>query len=67
MRDPLTYTCPRTWAEVISRHQCAGDEAVAVWRFRRPLAHRLADLFCAACVGGVLLCAALAYFDVLIK
>jgi len=38
--DMLTYTYPRTWAEVVSRHPCTGTESVAITVHRRPLLER---------------------------
>ena len=66
-RDPLTYTYPRTWAEVISRHPCTGSEAVAVEVHRRPLIERFVSVATTACTVGLILACALAYFDVLVK
>lgn len=67
MRDPLTYTYPRTWAEVISRHPCTGSEAVAVEVHRRPLIERFVGVATTACTVALVLACALAYFDVLTK
>lgn len=66
-RDPLTYTYPRTWAEVISRHPCTGSEAVAVDVHRRPLLERVVGVATTACTVALILACALAYFDVLVK
>ena len=66
-RDPLTYTYPRTWAEVISRHPCTGSEAVAVEVHRRPLIERFVSVATTVCTVALILACALAYFDVLVK
>jgi hypothetical protein len=63
--DPLTYTYPRTWAEVISRHPCTGDESVAIERYAAPMAERVADYALAGVLACALLVGALAYFGVL--
>jgi hypothetical protein len=65
MFDPHTYRYARTWAEVISRHPCTGDEAVAIHRYTRPLTERLADYALAGVLACALLGAALSYFGVL--
>lgn len=67
MRDPLTYTYPRTWAEVISRHPCTGSEAVAVEVHRRPLVERVVGAVTTGITVALVLACALAYFDVLTK
>lgn len=65
--DLLTYTYPRTWAEVISRHPCTGSEAVAVEVHRRSLIERVVGVATTACTVALILACALAYFDVLVK
>ena len=65
--DLLTYTYPRTWAEVVSRHPCTGTESVAVTVHRRPLVERVVGAATTAITVGLLLACALAYFDVLTK
>jgi hypothetical protein len=67
MKDPLTYTYPRTWAEVISRHQCTGYEAVAIERHKRPLTERVVNVVFAVSIGLLLVGFGAAYFDVLVK
>lgn len=59
-RCELTYRFPRTWAEAAARFPCAGDEAVAVRRYRTPLHKRM--IWALADYGAVVLVAlALAY------
>ena len=65
--DLLTYTYPRTWAEVVSRHPCTGTESVAITVHRRPLVERAVGVVTTSITVGLLLACALAYFDVLIK
>ncbi len=65
--DPLTYTYPRTWAEVVSRHPCTGTESVAITVHRRPLVERAVGFVTTSITVGLLLACALAYFDVLTK
>jgi len=63
----LTYTYPRTWAEVVSRHPCTGPESVAITVHRRPLVERAVGVVTTSITVGLLLACALAYFDVLTK
>ena len=65
--DMLTYTYPRTWAEVVSRHPCTGPESVAITVHRRPLVERAVGVVTTSITVGLLLACALAYFDVLTK
>ena len=65
--DPLTYTYPRTWAEVVSRHPCTGTESVAITVHRRPLVERAVGVVTTCITAGLLLACTLAYFDVLTK
>ena len=65
--DPLTYTYPRTWAEVVSRHPCTGTESVAITVHRRPLVERAVGAVTTSITVGLVLMCALAYFDVLTK
>ena len=65
--DMLTYTYPRTWAEVVSRHPCTGTESVAITVHRRPLVERAVGGVTTSITVGLLLACALAYFDVLTK
>ena len=65
--DMLTYTYPRTWAEVVSRHPCTGTESVAITVHRRPLVERAVGVVTTSITVGLLLACALAYFDVLTK
>ena len=65
--DPLTYTYPRTWAEVVSRHPCTGTESVAITAHRRPLVERVVGVITTGITVGLVLMCALAYFDVLTK
>ena len=65
--DLLTYTYPRTWAEVVSRHPCTGTESVAIEVHRRPLVERAVGVMTTSITAGLLLACALAYFDVLTK
>lgn len=65
--DPLTYTYPRTWAEVVSRHPCTGTESVAITVHRRPLVERAVGVVTTSITIGLLLMCALAYFDVLAR
>lgn len=65
--DPLTYTYPRTWAEVVSRHPCTGSESVAVSVHRRSLAERITSAVTTGLTVALILMCALAYFDVLTK
>lgn len=66
IHDPLTYRAARTWAEVISRHPCAGDEAIAGWRYRRPLRDQIARGVAAGVSLSFALVCLLDYFDVLV-
>ena len=65
--DLLTYTYPRTWAEVVSRHPCTGTESVAIEVHRRPLVERVVGVITTGITVGLLLMCALAYFDVLVR
>ncbi len=65
--DPLTYTYPRTWAEVVSRHPCTGTESVAITVHRRPLLERAVGVVTTSITIGLLLMCALAYFDALTR
>lgn len=65
--DLLTYTYPRTWAEVVSRHPCTGTESVAITVHRRPLVERVVGVITTGITVGLVLMCALAYFDVLTK
>lgn len=65
--DLLTYTYPRTWAEVVSRHPCTGPESVAITVHRRPLLERAVGFVTTSITVGLVLACALAYFDVLTK
>ena len=65
--DMLTYTYPRTWAEVVSRHPCTGTESVAITVHRRPLVERAVGVVTTSITIGLLLMCALAYFDVLTR
>lgn len=65
--DMLTYTYPRTWAEVVSRHPCTGTESVAIEVHRRPLVERVVGAATTGLTVALLLVCALAYFDVLTK
>ena len=65
--DLLTYTYPRTWAEVVSRHPCTGTESVAITVHRRPLVERAVGVVTTSITVGLVLMFALAYFDVLTK
>lgn len=65
--DLLTYTYPRTWAEVVSRHPCTGTESVAIEVHRRPMAERVVGVITTGITVALLLVCALAYFDVLTK
>ena len=65
--DLLTYTYPRTWAEVVSRHPCTGTESVAITVHRRPLLERAVGVVTTSITIGLLLMCALAYFDVLTR
>ena len=65
--DMLTYTYPRTWAEVVSRLPCTGTESVAITVHRRPLVERVVSAGTTCITVGLLLACALAYFDVLTK
>ena len=65
--DMLTYTYPRTWAEVVSRHPCTGPESVAITVHRRPLVERAVGVVTTSITVGLVLACALAYFDVLTK
>ena len=65
--DLLTYTYPRTWAEVVSRHPCTGTESVAITVHRRSLVERVVGFVTTSIAVGLLLACALAYFDVLTK
>ena len=65
--DLLTYTYPRTWAEVVSRHPCTGTESVAIEVHRRPLVERVVGVVTTGITVGLLLACALAYFDVLVR
>lgn len=64
--DPLTYTTPRTIGEVIARHPCTGREAIAGWRYRRPLRDQIVRGVTAGLTLSLLLACALDYFDVLV-
>ena len=66
-RDPLTYTYPRTWAEVVSRHPCTGTESVAIEVHRRPLVERVVGVITTGITVALVLACALAYFDVLTR
>lgn len=65
--DMLTYTYPRTWAEVVSRHPCTGAESVAIEVHRRPLVERAVGVVTTSITVALLLACALAYFDVLTR
>ena len=65
--DMLTYTYPRTWAEVVSRHPCTGTESVAITVHRRPLVERAVGVVTTSITIGLVRMCALAYFDVLTK
>ena len=65
--DLLTYTYPRTWAEVVSRHPCTGTESVAITVHRRPLVERAVGVVTTGLSAALVLACALAYFDVLTK
>ncbi len=65
--DMLTYTYPRTWADVVSRHPCTGPESVAITVHRRPLVERAVGVVPTSITVGLVLACALAYFDVLTK
>ena len=65
--DLLTYTYPRTWAEVVSRHPCTGTKSVAITVHRRPLIERVAGIVTTSLTVALLLACALAYFDVLVR
>ena len=65
--DLLTYTYPRTWAEVVSRHPCTGTKSVAITVHRRPLVERAVGVVTTSITIGLVLACALAYFDVLTK
>lgn len=65
--DMLTYTYPRTWAEVVSRHPCTGTESVAIEVHRRPLVERVVGVVTTSITVGLVLVCALAYFDVLVR
>ena len=65
--DLLTYTYPRTWAEVVSRHPCTGTESVAIEVHRRPLVERVVGVITTGITVALLLACALAYFDVLTR
>ena len=65
--DLLTYTYPRTWAEVVSRHPCTGPESVAITVHRRPLIERAVGFVTTGITVGLVLACALAYFDVLVR
>ena len=65
--DLLTYTYPRTWAEVVSRHPCTGSESVAITVHRRPLVERVVGVITTGITVALLLACALAYFDVLVR
>lgn len=65
--DLLTYTYPRTWAEVVSRHPCTGTESVAIEVHRRPLTERIVGAATTVLTVALLLACALAYFDVLVR
>ena len=65
--DLLTYTYPRTWAEVVSRHPCTGTESAAITVHRRPLVERAVGVVTTSITVGLVLMCALAYFDVLTK
>ena len=65
--DLLTYTYPRTWAEVVSRHPCTGPESVAITVHRRPLIERVVSVATTGITVALVLMCALAYFDVLTK
>lgn len=65
--DLLTYTYPRTWAEVVSRHPCTGTESVAIEVHRRPLVERVVGVVTTSITVGLVLMCALAYFDVLVR
>lgn len=64
--DPLTYRYPRTVAEVISRYPCTGREAVAAWKYRRPLRDQIARGVAAGLALSLVLACMLDYFDVLV-
>ena len=65
--DLLTYTYPRTWAEVVSRHPCTGTESVAIEVHRRPPVERVAGAITTGITVALVLACALAYFDVLVR
>ena len=65
--DLLTYTYPRTWAEVVSRHPCTGTESVAIEVHRRPLVERVVGVITTGITVALTLACALAYFDVLVR
>ena len=65
--DLLTYTYPRTWAEVVSRHPCTGSESVAITVHRRPLIERAVGVVTTSITVALVLVCALAYFDVLAR
>ena len=65
--DMLTYTYPRTWAEVVSRHPCTGPESVAITVHRRPLLERVVGFITTGLSAALVLACTLAYFDVLTK
>lgn len=65
--DMLTYTYPRTWAEVVSRHPCTGSESVAIEVHHRPLVERVVGVITTGITVALLLACALAYFDVLVR
>ena len=65
--DMLTYTYPRTWAEVVSRHPCTGTESVAIEVHRRPLVERVVGVITTCLSAAIALACALAYFDVLVR
>ena len=65
--DLLTYTYPRTWAEVVSRHPCTGVASGAIEVHRRPLVERVVGVITTGLSAALVLACALAYFDVLIK
>ena len=65
--DLLTYTYPRTWAEVVSRHPCTGSESVAITVHRRPLVERVVGVITTGLSAALVLACTLAYFDVLTK
>lgn len=65
--DPLTYVTPRTIGEVIARHPCTGREAIAGWRYRRPLRDQIANGVAVGLMVSLLLACVLDYFGVLVK